>query len=203
MPAWTFPGPLPADDVLAHAENSLLRYWSKADRPKEELRAMIDQIVVGAGGVSAHWLRMAYIEHAERGWLELHAKDHGVAKQTDETDSQLQQRLRIPTDVVTRPALLAGVQLILANAGVAGTATMIELSRDPEAAWIGSTTGLSIVSYIGLAPSGPMPTARIWHKNSFIVVLPAGTPASVVASVQDYLRSSKAGGIRHSVEVAV
>lgn len=203
MPAWTFPAPLPADDALAHAQDSLLRYWSRADRPKEELRAMVDQIVVGAGGVTQHWLRMAYIEHAERGWLELHARDHGVAKQTDESDAELQQRLRIPTDVVTRPALLAGVQLILANAGVAGTATMIELSRDPEAAWIGSTSAGSIVSFIGTAPTGPRPTARIWHKNSFIVVLPAGTPASVIASVQDYLRSHKGAGIRHSVEVAI
>lgn len=198
------PGPMPREQALAHAKNAVLRYWSKADRPAEELEAMADQIVVAAGGVARHWLWLCYIENAEGAWLELHARDHGLSKQTDETDAQLRQRLRVPTDVVTRPALLAGVDAILAAAGVVGgTASMIELSRDPEAAWIGTSTGPAIVSYIGLAPSGPRPTARVWHKNSFIVVLPVGTPASVIASVQDYLRSSKGAGIRHSVEVAV
>jgi hypothetical protein len=63
-------------------------------------------------------------------WLGLLAKDLGTSRREGETTTALRRRLRIVEDALTRPALLAGVQALLDQAGVVGTVGMVELPRD-------------------------------------------------------------------------
>jgi hypothetical protein len=74
-------------------------------------------------------------------WLDQHARDRGTSRQAGELDPVLQARLRAVPDAVTRQALLDAANAILAAAGVAGSAAMLELPRD--AAYLGSFTALT------------------------------------------------------------
>ncbi|HSR79110.1 MAG TPA: hypothetical protein VLN57_21230 [Xanthobacteraceae bacterium] len=74
-------------------------------------------------------------------WLDQHARDRGTSRQAGETDPMLQQRLRVIPDAITRQAILDAANAILAAAGVAGSAALLELPRD--AAWLGTYTALT------------------------------------------------------------
>lgn len=50
-------------------------------------------------------------------FLELHAKDRGLRKQSGETEDQLRERLRKPPLAGTVPAILSAVTAIVGNAG--------------------------------------------------------------------------------------
>jgi len=71
-------------------------------------------------------------------WLNQHARDRGTSRRLDETSDSLRFRLRNIPDAVTRPALLAAITQVLADAGVVGAPGLVELPRD--GAWIGPDT---------------------------------------------------------------
>lgn len=74
-------------------------------------------------------------------WLNQHARDRNTSRQAGESDDALRERLRTIPDALTRQAILDAANAILAAAGVAGAAALVELPRD--AAWVGSYTALS------------------------------------------------------------
>lgn len=74
-------------------------------------------------------------------WLAQHARDRGSSRQAGEGDAALQQRLRLIPDALTRQALLDAANGILAAAGVAGSAALVELPRD--GAWLGPSMPFS------------------------------------------------------------
>lgn len=128
MPTWTVPDP-PREQLVAHAQESLPRYWSKAPRTLEDLNAMAE--VIAAGMVQADdWTRQTYITHAEGKWLRQHAKDRGIYPQEGESEDALRARLQSVDDAVTRPAIIAGVQAILDDHSVTGALAVVDLRRD-------------------------------------------------------------------------
>lgn len=107
-------------------------------------------------------------------WLDQHARDRGTSRQAGETDPVLQARLRVVPDAVTRQALLDAANAILAAAGVAGSAAMLEMPRD--AAYLGSFTALTGTGGT-FAQAGTVtrftPTVLPWPTPPFQA---AGTP---------------------------
>lgn len=69
-------------------------------------------------------------------WLNQHARDRGTSRQFGESNAALAARLRVVPDALTRPAILAAANAVLAAAGVLGTATLLEMPRD--GAWLGT-----------------------------------------------------------------
>ena len=74
-------------------------------------------------------------------WLAQHARDRATSRQANEGDPALRKRLQEIPDALTRAALLAAADAILAAAGVVGASALLELPRD--AAWLGHYTALT------------------------------------------------------------
>ncbi len=122
-------------ELLDLAKALLPDWFVSDDRVQEELGGAAK--VMGAAKVIIKaWMDRARIMAAEGAtatdpdWLNQHAVDRGTARQPNENDETLRARLRSVDNILTRPALLEGVAAILAGAGVAGTAAMVELRRD-------------------------------------------------------------------------
>ncbi len=118
------------DDLLEHARGAIPRHFSRPARPQEEMYAFAE-IMETSHGVVEDWTLQTYIEDCEGIWLDAHAEDRALRRQTDETNDQLRERLRRPPDdAVTRPALLTAVQALLEAAGVVVAPSMVEVRRD-------------------------------------------------------------------------
>lgn len=63
-------------------------------------------------------------------WLNQHARDRGTSRQAGESDPVLRERIRNVPDALTRAALLAAADAILAADLIVGSAAMVELARD-------------------------------------------------------------------------
>ena len=121
---------------------------------------------------------------AEGQWLDLIAKGQGLRRQVGETDTSLRQRLRTTPDALTRPAILAAVDAILAEYS-AGHSYMIEWFDGPylDDAYLDDPESL----YGG----GP---------NTFILIVPAvaGVPVSGSYLDESYLDDSYLGNAGYS-----
>lgn len=94
----------------------------------------------------------------ESNWLSLHARSQGTRRRSAETDIELRARLRTPEAQLTRPAIQAGVDALMAEA-TADAALIIEWWESP---------------YLGETFLGEDPEARLsGGPHSFLVVLPA------------------------------
>jgi hypothetical protein len=191
MPSWTIPGPTRYEMILAGGANAVPAYFRTTEREREDLHALAAQMVLVDASMS-HWHRMTFIEHAEGVWLEQHGRDRGISKQAGESDAAYRLRLRVLEEAVTPASILAIANAVLAAAGVAGSARMFELPRD--ALYL----GVSTAEIRGCFNRG----LRLMRTGAplIIVILPAGTPAAVVAAVSDAIRIRKAAGVFHTVE---
>lgn len=117
------------------AVQSLPEWYASDDRANEFL-GLCAKVFAPSYVQAQFWLQQVpYILQApgptstEPDWLNQHARDRGTNRANGETDAQLRYRLRNIADAITRPALLAAVNAILAAAGY-GVAAMVELPRD-------------------------------------------------------------------------
>lgn len=101
-----------------------------------------------------YWFSQALITQAvgaiasDPDWLNQHAIDRGTGRQANETDDALRFRIRNTPDALTRPLLLAEVATILDDAGVVGSAAMVELRRDR------AFVGLSLTADVNTTTGG-------------------------------------------------
>jgi hypothetical protein len=191
MPSWTLPGPTRYESLLAHGAGAVPGYFRSTERAREDLHAYAAAMLL-VDATASQWLRMTEIGNARGVWLDAHARDRGVRRQAAEGDDELIARLRTIDDAVTPPALLAIADAVLAAAGIVGAARMLELPRD--ALYLGTSTAAIRGCFnrgLRLMRTG---------KPLVIVILPAATPAPVVAAVSDAIRLAKAGGVFHLVE---
>jgi uncharacterized protein YqgV (UPF0045/DUF77 family) len=134
----------------------------------------------------------AYISTSSDEWTDEHAKDADTRRQTGEDNDTLIARLRTVDDAVTKPAILAKVNAILAAAGVVGVAGMTEIWQ--QGAYYQVVDGWRQM-YLGRG-------FRFGHLQPglIVVVLPYGTSAETAAAVDEAVRMLKAGGFHHIIE---
>jgi hypothetical protein len=191
MPSWTLPGTTRYENILAGGANAVPAYFRSTEREREDLHAIAAEMTFIDAAMSS-WHRMTFIETAEGVWLDQHGRDRGVSRQAGESDVSYRTRLRTIDDAVTPASILAIANAVLAANGAAGSARLLELPRD--ALYLGvSTTEIRGCFNRGL---------RLMRTGAplIIVILPAGTPAAVVAAVSDAVRLRKAAGVFHTVE---
>lgn len=111
--------------------------WYADDQRANEYLGALAKMFGSVRAITTHWLKtVVYITLAtvdlssNPDWLDQHARDRGTSRQAGESDDALIARLRNIEDLVTRPALLAAVQAMMTDAGVAGAPSMVELPRD-------------------------------------------------------------------------
>lgn len=137
------------------------------------------------------WIDDTYLDNATGRALDQHAKDRGTSRRLNETDATLRQRLRTFEDMVTEPAVVAGVNNILAGAGF-GPCAFVNLRR-ARAHYhvIGSSTAFMSRGY------RMTNIARPW---SYIIILPYPTTQAVADAVAEYLRQYGPAGFGAYVE---
>lgn len=199
--SWTMPGTGDRDQLLEHARGAIPGYFGKADRAGEDLEAFAEMLSVAAGQV-ADWIRRTYLEYAERTWLDEHAADRGTRRQTGESDDELRLRLRVPTDVVTRPALLARTDDLLAAAGVVGSASMAEGADLGFFLFDTPVTPGDADGFGFLAEGDGVAFGYRWlgRTTVFIIFLPSATGGGTAAAIATDIVRHRAGGITSSVE---
>lgn len=111
------------------AKSSLPGWFFTVPRAEEVLGAFV-KIFDAARQVIADNADRTLIENATGIWLDLHALDRGTYRQDGETDEALRARIRNVEDAVSRPALLAATEAILAADGVLDPPSMVEVKRD-------------------------------------------------------------------------
>lgn len=141
------------EQELLDAAKAILPSWFFADQRLLEDLAMAAKELGAARTVVQHWLgTQTKISTAvgatatEPDWLDQHARDRGSSRQSGETDAALRSRLQTLVDddgdalAVTRAALMDAVASILTAYAVAGTAAMVEMSRDQAffSGWTGN-----------------------------------------------------------------
>lgn len=176
------------------AKRSLPRFLFQLSTSPQEMLGAFAKTTGAFHTQIGEWLDYTFLGSATGVWLDQHAKDRGTTRRNGETDDVLLTRLRNTEDVVTRPALLAGVNQLLTTAGFPATATMVELRRD-MAHWQGTGVGESVAFYSRgyRYGSGARP-------HGFVVMLPYDTDEATAAAVDEYLRKAKAAGYAHHVE---
>lgn len=191
------------DELQLFGEGVLPRAVLSSGRTEEEIYAFAEMnglVLCMAEG----WTRQLYFGKAEKLWLDELGFDRDVYRRLGEPDASFVQRLQVAADAVTPVAILAQVQALLTAAGVTSTPVQaIECARD--CAYMG-TTGLdSIQSFFAdgtLGDNGDRMTVQSGCPNSFVVTIPVGDDG-YVSAVYDLVRSKKAFGIAHYVEVQV
>ena len=137
------------------------------------------------------WVDITYISNATGVELDQHARDRGTSRRSGESDAALQTRLQQIDDAVTQPALMAGVNAILAAAGY-GTCAFVNLRRDrAHCHTVGSSTAFVGRGYRVTRNGRPM---------AYIVILPYPTNAATGNAVAEYLRQFGPAGFIAYVE---
>lgn len=103
--------------------------FSDESNPQELIAAFAKQFAQAWDQVD-FWRDQMYLRRAVVQFLADHARDRGTRQQSSESVDALRVRLRNITDALTKPTLLARVQALLAQAGVAGTPAIMELRPD-------------------------------------------------------------------------
>lgn len=130
MTTWTLPGATDKERLIAHAETSIPRFFSRSPRGREDLHALAELMANGVLAPIRDMVRQTFIQDSDGKWLRQHAKDRGTGQQEGESEPALKARLVDIEDAITRPVLLAAVQAVMAAAGVVGAPQMVELPRD-------------------------------------------------------------------------
>lgn len=207
-----------SEDALLETE-TLYRSGIPADVAGiDEASRGVSEIMTWSGGAVLGMAREARISTAQGKYLDQHARDAGLARQADETDAALRERLRNPPEAITAGGILAAVSAIVLAAG--GSLTNVRLICLPrEGAYIAalgaepaiaSTVGRVRASLDRGARVNPPPettTARFSTATSplpsgrtriVVVLIPAGL--GIVAAVEDAVRAIILAGHELRVE---
>lgn len=172
--------------------------FQKDDAPQESFGAGA-KVFKLAKDTIAGWLSQSFILTATGFWLDQHAIDRGSRRQSGESDVALRARLRQVEDAVTLPALQSAVDAVLAAAGVAGTATIIE----NHSAHAFFKTGSPAKSFWGRGERwGGGPQYPGSGSRLIVIILPFGTPDAVASSIRAVTTRKKGAGYAPWVEVA-
>lgn len=116
---------------------SNLPEWYASDERGNEFLSAAAKIMAAARSIAERWLtKLTLITQAsvdvslEADWLDEHARDRGSSRQTSEVDDVLIDRIRNVPDALTRPALQAALNAMIAASGFAGTIAIEELPHD-------------------------------------------------------------------------
>lgn len=202
--SFTLPSTSERADLVRHAKTSLPKALFTQPRAEELVNAQA-MIMGMAMAVCDFWHRMTFLLTSEGVWLDAHGEERGVHRQGGELDPEYVARIRNPEDAVTRPAILAAINKVLAAAGL-GVAYMVELPED--AAFAMRTPAVAAdAELMGFASRPQAPNgfgyraARTPFPPSFIVILPSGTTAATQAAVLAQIRAISAGGVKVQIEV--
>lgn len=128
-------------ELFDFAVAALPKWFTSVERHREDLAGFAKTFGAALATVR-YWFGQTLIGGAQGpavglpDWLNQHAVDRGTRRQASETTPALRERLQNTPDAVTRGALLAATNAILAAEGIVGTAKMVELPRD--GAFLGS-----------------------------------------------------------------
>ena len=170
-----FTGSVP-QDITASALAKVLR--------KAMAEALMRVSMEGDGFVMG-----AHLGDAVGAYLDLHARDRGLRRATDETDDQLRERLRIPPAAVTVSAIRTAILNIL---GLTSGVYIVELPKHSL--------------YYDRAAAEPNTHPNSYDRGSrlggyrgvVVVLIPSGTGA--ISSIQDAVRKKIAAGKSFIVE---
>lgn len=119
--SWTVPGTPIREQLRAHAKEATPKVlYMDHDRP-EEIEEMMAELQATARAHGDDWVRMTYIGLAGRPWLLAHAWDRKVPAIDGEGDESFRNRIQQPVGQVVVDAVVARVQEIVNDAGIAGT----------------------------------------------------------------------------------
>lgn len=117
------------DKYVQIYRNALPQDVASTARALDDARVFAEIVTMGEG--TGHgWAREARLSTSHGIWTDQHALDHGTSRQGGEDDPALIARLKVGTTALLRQVLLDAANAILAAAGVAGTAALLELPRD-------------------------------------------------------------------------
>jgi hypothetical protein len=175
-------------DVAAGA----LPRWLFQDNTPQDLIGEFAKVMQMSRAQAQTWLNMAYIRLATGFWLDQHARDRGTSRRLNESDADLQTRLRSYQDTVTAPAILIAVNAALLSSGIVASCRIWEARRDQG--YLHSSTNKMFYT-------------RGWrygltNHNSLVVVLPPNVTSSVYASIQQLVRQLAAGGVDTAVDIS-
>lgn len=183
MPSYTLP---PEADVVEGLvtiyRGAVPRDLGRPDRSdnSDDAYIMAEMIAI-AECATKNWNRMGVVTHADGAYLELQARQVGLFKQVNESDSALRTRIRTPPLAITPDLILQAIQQIVDAAG-GGLVFMIEIPRD--AAYVNRS----------FANRG----YRIGGASMIIVLIPAS--ANCLSACTDALRAKRAAGKLYRVE---
>lgn len=176
-------------ELLDLAAASLPEWYSDEQNGLETLAGFAKMFGKAWDQIDA-WVDIVYLKRAFGIWLDAHARDHGTRRQAGESDATLLARLETPQDMLTKPALIAISDAILAGSGLP-TGTIILETRQEQAYW---QTTLAVESFWGMG--------QLWHNHphAIIVVLPSTTDATTITAVAEAMRLFAAGGVDVTTE---
>lgn len=149
-----------------------------ATRPREELKAIVWSLALVECQL-ATWIRMLFIATAVGPWLDQHGEDRDMGRRNGEDDDAYRARMPQVADANTAGSVAAAADAVLAGAGVAGSAYVVEIWRDAIFCDLHFCDSERVL--------GPGP--------AMVVILPAATPESVARSVYDATRATKSAGV--------
>lgn len=177
--------------LFDHARRALPRWLTRGKVAVLEWLHAYTQLFDAARLQGQDWLDATYLDTAVGSELDQHALDRGTVRRYGETDESLRERLRNITDVVTEPALKAGIDALLAASSL-DECRFVELRRDRAHYQLpGDSTSFLSRGYRMTYATTPM---------GYIVILPYGTTAVMAESVEEYLRQYGPAGYHYIVE---
>lgn len=161
---------------------------ASSDRRLDEARALAEMMAT-AEGEAMGFAREARLSTSHGIWTDEHARGRGLARQGDESDASLIERLRTSPRALTEDAIYAAVAAIIATTGATGPAAAFYILRIPID--IGAFADTDCWCDAG----SRVTSTRI---RVTIALLPAAL--GVRAAVLDALRSKVATGHLYGVE---
>lgn len=178
--------------LFDHARRSLPRWLTRGKTAVLEWLHAYTQLFDAARSQGQDWLDITYLGNAEGSELDQHALDRGTVRRVSESDDSLRERLRSIDDMITEPALKAGVDSILALDSLTES-SWVALRRDRAHYQVpGSSTAFLSRGY-------RMTNAQI--PMGYIVILPYGTTSVIGEAVEEYLRQFGPAGYYYIVEI--
>jgi hypothetical protein len=179
--------------LFDHARASLPRWLTRGPRAALEWLYAFAASIGASQEQAAEWLAATYLGDATGKYLDQHARDRGTLRRENEPDDVLRERIRQIEDAVTEPAIIAGVNAILAGAGLPEEAALVNLRRDRGHY---HEVGDSLAFYTrGYRMTN---VDRPW---TYTIILPAGATEVTRAAVSEYLRQYGPAGYLYTVEL--
>lgn len=174
---------------------SLPRWYSTEVNPQVVVGAFAKLFGKAWDQIDA-WVNIIYLKQAFGIWLDAHARDYGTRRQTNESDGALLARLESPQDALTKSALLAIGNAIIAGAGVSDIIHISEGRIDAGGYWDPGFAG-------GRAFWGVSGHRWDGHPHDIYVIVPATADNGTAAAVAAAMRLWAAGGVDVFVEHAL